>query len=200
MTALTVDAILSALAEVHTAEPPDIDQRTAAWWWGAQDEQIAWALCMCHTAAADPMAQSLYIAHVAEDLSRAREIKTWAYDVAQEIADEPHRHRKAVESYRLSWGHQAARDGVALALWPHLAECVYGYSQQARRLRCEPRAYLAIREGVLSRVRDTIAAFKYDLDSVAKSSYSRDFIERHRAGALRRGEQCATLTRAWGVS
>lgn len=186
-----VEAILSSLAEVHdTYEPPDVDQRTAAWWWGAQDENIAWALCMCHTAAVDPMAQTLYIAHVAEDLSQAREIKDWAYGVALDVANEPHRHRRAVESYRPSWGRQAARDGVVLGLWPHLSEYVTGYCQRAERLGCHRDAYLAIREGVLRAVRDTVSAFRYDLDCVSKGMISKDFTARHAAGAGARGEEC----------
>lgn len=195
-TSRSVTDALATLRNVYEQSKPDIDQRTAAWWWGGRDAEIPWWLCMCGQAANDPIGPTLYLAHVAEDLTNAREIKNWAYDTAIDVATERHRGRLAVESYQPSWGHQAARDGVALALWPHLAEYVRGYASQARRFGCRDRAYLAIREGVLSRTRDVLSDFRYDMDCLRKGLITRDFSERHQRNCARRGSECATFCRA----
>lgn len=151
---------------------------------------------MCRTASPDPIAQSLYLAHVAEDFSSVREIKQWAYGAAHDIANEKHRHRKAVESYQPSWGHQAARDGVALALWSHFAEMVPGYGARARAFNCRSAAYLTVRDGVERKTRDAINAFRNDMVDLSKGFASQDFRRRFELGAARRGEECDT--KSWG--
>lgn len=193
---VVVQKIIDSLGDVHAAVPPDIDQRVAAYWWGAQDESVAWWLAMCHVAAPDPIAQSLYLAHVAEDFSDVREIKQWAYGVASDVARAKHRHRLAVESYRPAWGHQAARDGAALALWSHLAELVPGYAARSRALNCRAPAYLAVRDGVEQKTRDAINGFRTDMADVSKGFVSQDFRRRFKAGARRKGVECDTGS--WG--
>lgn len=182
MTALTAAEVVAALKAVHEQNtPPDADQRTAAYWWGKPDESVAWWLCLCRRVAPDPVSQSLYIAHVAEDLSHKRDIKDWAYRVAAECAvDKRHgvRVRAAVESYRPEWGHVAARDGLALALWPHLADGVPGINRRTMELKCGGQAYQRIRDGVRDRAKELIAVFRSDMDQCLKSRYRRDFIER----------------------
>lgn len=190
-----VEQIVSSLAAVHLSEPPDVDQRTAAYWWGRHDEDIAWGLAMCHTAAKEPIACALYLASVAEDLSDARAIKIWAYNLAEEVATTRHRHRLAVESYSPKWGHQAARDGVILGIWPHLREYVPGYAGRAKHYGCHWRAYLAIRDGVQCRVQDVVSGFRRDLSNLSRGLISNDFKERHRAGAVRRLANAAEYTR-----
>lgn len=193
---ILVEKIIAALSEVHVVVPPDIDQRTAAYWWGAQDDSVAWWLAMCRTASRDQIAQSLYLAHVAEDFSSVREIKQWAYGAAHDIANEKRRHRKAVESYSPTWGHQAARDGVALALWAHFAEMVPGYAARSRAFKCRAPAYLAIRDGVERKTRDAINAFRTDMTDLSKGFISQDFRRRFERGASLRGEECDT--KSWG--
>lgn len=182
----TVAEAIAALAQVHQVyEAPDADQRTAAYWWGKQDESVAWWLSLCKRVAADPIAQSLYLASVAEDLSHKRDVKDWAYRIAAEIAITPRygsqRNQPAVASYHPRWGRQAARDGVALALWPHLAEYVPGRNARAAELGCRDHAYQYIRDGVRARAIELVTMFRDDMEQCRSGRYRRDFMERWEA-------------------
>lgn len=175
------ERILAALNEVHnTYEEPDADQRTAAYWWGRKDESVAWALCSCKLAAAHPVAQSLYLAHVADDISKFRQIKEWSYIAAAELAvvRRGPRNRKIVEDYAPYWAHQAARDGVALALWPEIPECIPGIGTRCALLGASKQAYQRIRDGVRSEARSLIEQFRDDLQGCLHGAVSRDFEER----------------------
>lgn len=177
---LTAEQIIDRLRTLYGTEPPDIDQRTAAYWWGKPDDSVAWWLSMCRMVAPDPVAQSLYLAHVAEDLSRQRDIKDWAYAHAAEFVGAKgsgQRRRSLVESYRLDWGHQAARDGVAFVLWGDIAD-VPGPSGRAEHFHCGRQAYVRVREELEKRTRDMIAGFRDDMSMCMDGRYSRYFIER----------------------
>lgn len=176
-------AILLLLAGTHEGSlEPDCDQRTAAYWWGRPDDSVAWWLSMCKRVAADPISQSLYIAQVAEDLSHKRDIKDWAYRTAAELAItrrcRSQRNQPAVASYHPRWGRQAARDGVALALWPHLAEYVPGRNTRAAALGCRDHAYQYIRDGVRARAVELITMFRDDMEQCRVGHFRRDFTER----------------------
>jgi hypothetical protein len=161
-------------------DEPDAVQRTAAYWWGAQDEDVAWWLGLCKLVNS-AIAQSLYIAHVAEDMRQARGLKDWAYGVAVEYAGSRgsgQRRRSIVEAYRTDWGHQAARDGLALALWPHLRDDVPGITKRAGEFRCGPQAYQRIRDEVMRQAGDLIAGFGMDMEQCRTNRFSRDFIGR----------------------
>lgn len=162
-------------------ERPDADQRTAAFWWGAQDEEVAWALALANTVASDPIAKHLYVAHVAEDVRHNREIKEWGYRTAVEFAGAKgsgQRRRSMVESYRPDWGHQAARDGLSLALWPELRDDVPGLGKRAEQFRCGKQAYQRVRDEVQRQACDLIAGFKLDVTEILAERFSRDFIGR----------------------
>ena len=135
---------VASLAGLYQREvEPDAKQRTAGYWWGSQDEDVGWWLSLCRMVNPDP-AQALYIAHVAEDWRIARGLKEWAYRVAVEFAGSRgsgQRRRAQVEAYRTDWGHQAARDGLAMALWPELSGDVPGIgSITGLRLSIQARA------------------------------------------------------------
>jgi hypothetical protein len=177
---LTAAEIIDRLRTLYGESPPDVDQRTAAYWWGKPDDAVAWWLSMCRMVAPDPIAQSLYLAHVAEDLSRQREIKNWAYTKAAEFAGTKgsgQRRRSVVESYRLDWGHQAARDGVAFALWGDIVD-VPGPSGRAVQFNCGRQAYVRVREEIERQTRDLFSGFRDDMEMCMQGRHSRYFIER----------------------
>lgn len=181
MNALTAAEVVTIVKAVFEAvEPPDIDQRVAAYWWGKPDPSVAWWLGMCRMVAKHPISQSLYLANVAEDLSRDRDIKNWAYAKAAEFAGAKgsgQRRRSLVESYRLDWGHQAARDGVVSALWGDILD-VPGVSGRAERFHCGRQAYERVRDELERETRDLVAAFRADMDMCMTGNFSRDFIDR----------------------
>lgn len=159
---------------------PDADQRVAAYWWGRPDDSVAWWLSLCRMVAPHPIAQALYLAHVAEDLSQRRAIKDWAYRVAAEFAGSKgsgQRKRSLVESYRLDWGHQAARDGLTIALWGDLID-VPGLVARSQQFRCGKQAYERVRDEVKSTTADLIASFRADMEMCREGKFSRDFIHR----------------------
>lgn len=79
-------AVIANLAGLYERQDvPDASQRTAAYWWGAQDEDVAWWLSLCKMVN-EPIAQSLYLAAVAEDVRHARPLKEWGYRIAVEYA------------------------------------------------------------------------------------------------------------------
>lgn len=177
---LTVDQIIDKLRTQYGIEPPDIDQRVAAYWWGKPDESVAWWLSMSRMVAPDPIAQSLYLARVAEDMSRARQIKEWAYARAAEFAGSKgsgQRRRSLVGAYRLDWGHQAARDGVAFALWGDIVD-MPGPAWRAELLHCGRQAYAQVRDELEKATRDAYSSFRDDMVMCMDGKYSRDFIDR----------------------
>jgi hypothetical protein len=177
---LTAEQIIDRLRTLYGTEPPDIDQRVAAYWWGKPDEAVAWWLAMCNMVATSPIAQSLYLARIAEDVSRKRQIKDWAYARAAEFAGTKgsgQRRRSLVESYRLDWGHQAARDGVAFALWGDIMD-IPGPSVRAERFHCGRQAYARVREELEKQTRDLFSGFRDDMSMCETGDYSRDFINR----------------------
>lgn len=181
------DAVARVSGLYERPDEPSAAQRTAAFWWGAQDEEVAWWLSLCKMVNS-PEAQSLYIASVAEDMRHARGLKEWAYRVAVEYAGSRgsgQRRRTIVESYRLDWGHQAARDGLALALWPHLADEIPGIGKRCEQYGCGKQAYQRVRDEVSRQAGDLITGFDMDMEQCRRNRFSRDFIERWELAAGR---------------
>jgi len=174
-------ALLRSLPKGAEIDPdPDADQRTAAYWWGKQDDSVAWWLATCRMIASDPIAQSLYLAHVAEDMSQRRAIKDWSYAAAAKFAGAKgsgQRRRSVVESYRLDWGHQAARDGVFMALWGDL-EDVPGITYRCETFGCGKQAYQRVRDEIASQARDIIASFRADMEACRTGQHNRWFTQR----------------------
>ena len=177
----TPQAIVRTLAGLYErGDEPDAKQRTAAYWWGSQDEDVAWWLALCKRVNS-AIAQSLYIAHVAEDGRQARGLKDWAYTVAVEYAGSRgsgQRKRTIVEAYRTDYGHQAARDGLAMALWPHLRDDVPGIGKRCEQFGCGKQAYQRIRDEVNRQANDLITGFNLDMEQCRTNRFSRDFKDR----------------------
>ena len=156
-------------------------KRVAGFWWGTTDQELVWALSLARTVAADPIAHKLYLTHATEDLRYSREIKDWAYRAAVEYAGSKgsgQRRRSLVESYRPEWGHIAARDGLAMALWPERSDEVPGICRRTEALGCGKQAYQRVRDEVMRLAGDLIAGFRLDLAEAVDERYSADF--RHR--------------------
>lgn len=161
-------------------DEPDAIQRTAAYWWGAQDEDVGWWLALCNKVNPAP-AQRLYIAHAAEDWREAHKLKEWAYRVAVDYAGSVgsgQRRRSLVESYRPEWGHQAARDGLAMALWPELSGDVPGIGKRCDALGCGKQGYQRVRDEVMRTAGDLITGFAMDMEQCRRDRFSRDFRDR----------------------
>lgn len=172
---------VAMLADLYGSRgEPDADQRTAAYWWGAQDEDVAWWLGLCKMVNPDP-AQNLYLAHVAEDVRIAHGLKEWAYRKAVEYAGSKgtgQRQRSLVEAYRPEWGHQAARDGLAIALWPDLRDMVPGIGKRCDALGCGKQGFQRVRDEVTRLAADMIVGFRMDMEQCRTNRFSRDFIGR----------------------
>lgn len=157
--------IVTALAGTHEGyEPPDIDQRVAAWAGGLADADVEWWLGMAEMVVEQPLAGELYLAHVAWVDRSFPAIKEWGYRVAVDFVGAKgsgERARSLVERYRVDWGHQAARDGIALALWGE--QDVPGIVARADRFKCGKQAYQRVRTTVADRTADQLATFRHAL-------------------------------------
>lgn len=177
-TATKVEAIIKALDGTHMGdEAPDVDQRTAAYWWGARDEEIASALSAANLIAPSRIAQMLYLARVADDPSKNRQIKEWAYQTAAEFVGSKgsgQRRRSIVESYRLDWGRQAARDGVARALWPEMVDEMPGRDARCKQFNVGHQAYQRVRDHVMREALDLFVAFRADLECILANRWTQD--------------------------
>jgi hypothetical protein len=174
---MSVEAVLAKIAGTYEfPEPPDVDQRVAAYWGGKADEDVAWWMGLAHMVASDPVAQALYLAHVAEDCTRFRAIKEWAYRVAVEFVGQKgsgQRKRSLVESYRVEWGHQAARDGVAIAVWG--PDGVPGIVSRAEQFKCGKQAYQRVRDEVQRQAIDLMTEYRGWLGECMSGRHSGEF-------------------------
>jgi hypothetical protein len=179
---------VAALAGMFEREAePDAAQRTAAYWWGVQDDDVAWWLGLCKLVN-EPIAQSLYLAAVTEDTRQSRGLKEWGYRAAVEYAgsvSSGQRRRSLVEAYRPDWGHQAARDGLYMALWPHLRDDVPGIGKRCDQFGCGKQAYQRVRDEVSRQASDLIVGFSVDMEQCRTNRFSRDFIARWEIAAGR---------------
>jgi hypothetical protein len=96
-----------------------------------------------------PIATDLFLAKASQADRKWRQIKDWGYLKAVEYVGarkSEQRKRSMVESYRLDWGHQAARDGLAIALWGRVG--VPGSRERALSFKCGQQAYRRVRDEV----------------------------------------------------
>lgn len=156
-------------------------KRVAAFWWGTPDQELVWALALARTVSSEPIADKLYLTHATEDLRYMREVKEWGYSVAVAFVGSKgsgQRRRSLVESYRPDWGHVAARDGMAMALWPELGKDVPGLGKRCEAFGCGKQAYQRVRDEVMRQTGDVIAGFRLDLAEALDERYSHDFRNR----------------------
>lgn len=156
-------------------------KRVASFWWGTTDQELVWALGLARTVASDPIADKMYLTHATEDLRYMREVKEWGYRVAVDYAGSKgsgQRRRSLVEAYRADWGHVAARDGMAMALWPDMRNDVPGIVKRCETFYCGKQGYQRVRDEVMRQTGDVIAGFRLDLAEALEERHSADF--RHR--------------------
>lgn len=158
-------------------------KRVAGFWAGNRDRdlELVWALGLARLVAPEPVAEMLYLTHVTEDLCYMREIKEWGYMAAVDFAGSKgsgQRRRSLVESYRPDWGHQAARDGMAMALWPEQTADVPGVRTRSLAFHCGQQAYERVRSEVMRRTGDLIAGFRLDLAEALDERCSADLRNR----------------------
>ena len=156
-------------------------KRVASFWGGTADQELVWALSLARTVSSDPIADKLYLTHATEDLRYIRTIKEWGYRVAVDYAGSKgsgQRRRGLVEAYRPDWGHAAARDGMAMALWPDLRNDVPGIVKRVEVFHCGKQGYQRVRDEVMRQTGDLIAGFRLDLAEAVEERHSGDF--RHR--------------------
>lgn len=107
-------------------------------------------------------------------------IKEWGYLKAVEFVGSrksEQRKRSLVESYRPDWGHQAARDGLASALWGR-AE-IPGSRERALSFKCGQQAYRRVRDEVGSQANDLLTEAEHFLEMCAGiRPFSSEFIRR----------------------
>lgn len=174
-------AAITKRADTYDADPPDVDQRTAAYWWGARDEDIQSALTTANLIAPTPIAQWIYLARVADDGSKNRPIKEWAYETAAEFVGRKgtgQRRRSMVENYRLDWGRQAARDGVARALWPEMVDEMPGRDARCKQFKIGHQSYQRVRDHVTREALDLFVNFRTDLECLMANQWTRDMKDR----------------------
>lgn len=177
--ALESAAVLKALANTRKDEPLDIDQIMANFTNAPLGDDRAGWLQMAGIVSSDKMAGDLYLASVAWADRRWREIKDWGYLKAVEYVGarkSPQRKRSMVESYRLDWGHQAARDGLAIALWGK--SHVPGSRERALHFKCGQQAYRRVRDEVGGKASELIAEFRHFVNMARTQQFSHEFIDR----------------------
>jgi hypothetical protein len=166
-------------------EQPDlhdeIGKRVAAWWWGAPGDDVAGHLSSATLIAPHPIAHAIYMARVADDVSRFREMKEWAYDTALDFVGAKgsgQRKRSLVESFRPDWGRQAARDGLASALWPWRTDEIPGIGKRSEQFKCGKQAYQRVRDEVYGRALELYVGYMHDLSRAWQHTWTRDMIGR----------------------
>lgn len=170
---------LNDLRELYEATGPDIDQIMASFCNAPiGDDRASW-LQQAGMVSSEKIAGDLYLARVAETDRMWRVIKEWGYLTAVEFVGSRgsgQRKRSMVESYRVDWGHQAARDGLAIAIFD--ADGVPGIAARAEQFKCGKQAYQRVRDHVGLKAADLITEFRHFLDMARTGRYSHEFIER----------------------
>lgn len=173
------------LSRVRGFEEPDIHddvaKRVAAWWWGATDDEIAGHLTTAKMIAPDAIGCAVYMARIADDTSQYRALKDWSYDAAIDFVGmkgSGQRRRSMVESFRPDWGTQAARDGIAMAIWPHRLDEIPGKNRRAEQFGCGSQAYQRVRDEVNHRALESFVNFMFDLGCVVQGRWTRAMIGR----------------------
>jgi hypothetical protein len=114
------------------------------------------------------LATDLFLAKAAWADRAWPRIKEWGYLRAVEFVGARKsavRKRSLVESYRVDWGHQAARDGIAIALWGPTG--VPGSRERALSFKCGQQAYRRVRDEVGAQAADLVTEAAHFLEMCA---------------------------------
>lgn len=147
--------------EVFEGDPPkELTERYAGWASGAGDQRMGHAVGVAMSRVGQIAADlfDLYVMeqHGSDFERRVRRVKDWGYTVAADFVSTRQPQAK-VEGYRLDWGHQAARDGLCLAMWAHLPGT--GLAARAKEFRIGERGYKRVRDCVEKRADHEIGRF-----------------------------------------
>lgn len=191
--------IVNALAGTHErGEPPDIYSVFADFSAESLTTEKGWWLGMVRTVCGNTsLPTDLFLAKASCTMGRTDRFKEWGYLTAAKFVGaraSEQRRRSTVGAYRTDWGHQAARDGLALAIWggkhPDLIYnglyvvngtgwCeVPGRDARAKQFGCTKEAYQAVRDEVGSRANDLITEAAHWLEMCMLGNYNGEFIRR----------------------
>lgn len=178
-----VTALIESLKELRTSDPPLVDERVGAYWWGEWDEEIAFALAMCATVSEEPVAKHLYLFSCAGDMAgreAVQQVVWWCAGSAAECAMTVNsRRRLRIPSYKAEWGRQAGNDGAALAMWGEsIRDVLPGVNKRAQKYGCRDEAYLRVRDYVQAEASELIFRFKRDMEMAVTGRFDPDFRSR----------------------
>ena len=132
----------------------NVDQRFAKFGTQTLTDEEVWALSQAKMVMpAGSAGGRAYLAHVAQAPGYAESLKDWARMVADGVAAARYmapggqRRRAYVEGYDPEWGHQAAADGLSLAILGDEAD-IPGIAKRAEQFGCGKQAYQRIRDFV----------------------------------------------------
>lgn len=175
-------ALKSLAGQYEYGGPPDIDQIMADFTrLPIGDDRAGW-LQLAGMVSSDKIAGPLYLSSVAWADGYWPAIKQWGYLCAVEFVGarkSEQRRRSLVESYRLDWGHQAARDGLAIAMWG-VGE-VPGSRDRALSFACGQRAYRRVRDDVSRQAGDLIGEYRRWLNECMTGRFSPELMSRWEA-------------------
>lgn len=136
------------------------------WASGTPWEDVSYAAGVAKTRAGQ-IASDLFELHVMETGSSdwcgaTRRVKDWAYTIAADFVSS-RRGPAKFRSYSLTWGHQAARDGLAEALWPHIRGT--GLAIRAIQFDIGERPYQRLRDHVTFEAKKLLNRYEAELSA-----------------------------------
>jgi hypothetical protein len=151
-------------------EAQEVDSRAkqiyVAWASGRSSEVVGGGAGIAKTKAGEA-ASDLYELHCMETGSSdwaaaTRRVKDWAYTIAAEFVSS-RRGPAMFRGYRLDWGRQAARDGLAAALWGHVRGT--GLAIRAIQFDIGERPYQRIRDHITDEAKRLLNAYETELSA-----------------------------------
>jgi len=200
--AQTAKEALKALAGVHERTedlPPDMYQVFADFGRETLTAEKAFWLGLVRTVCGNTsLPTDLFIAKASGTMGRVGRFKEWGCLTAAQFVgprESEQRRRSTVGAYRTDWGRQAARDGLALAIWgTKHPDVIYnglyvvngtgwcdvpGVAARARQFGCTKEAYQSVRDEVGSKAGDLITEAEHWLEMCMTGKFSAEFIRRY---------------------
>lgn len=174
-------AALAAIDGTHElGQPPDIYQVFADFCTAPLGDVRASWLLGAGLVSSDKIATDMFLAKSADVRLKWRDIKDWGYLKAVEFVGarkSEQRKRSLVESYRIDWGHQAARDGLATAIYGEEAD-IPGIRARSLQFHCGQQAYQRVRDEVGSKANDLINEAAHWLEMCRSGKFSPEYKDR----------------------